>query len=276
MFDRSMIYSLLSDVTVQFYYSKNGQETPYASGVLFQHDERYFIFTASHLFWNDGSNIQLEDLKILPNNNNFLTLVWGSSILYRSNPANSRIISDRNHDNIDIAVIELDRSLEWIYKSDLKFLKIQELGIDHEYSENNEYTILGYPSFGSLINHEELKIKKKLFFSSTKLISLNIHIKEKIKNSQIALDRQKIVESKSKIKDRNFEFNGISGCGLWYHTESDSKVSINLVGIMVYDEITRGYLVATKIEMITELLRNTSFFNLIDISKPEHMNVTIN
>ena len=158
---------------------------------------------------------------------------------------------------------------EFIIQPQYDFITIAELGINHCFRLDKEYLICGYPTYRTSLNDTKKEEKHAGFSGFTKIIGQARLDKVKLRPQQIGLNRLKIINCETKTKASKFEFNGISGCGLWYLRNFDAvqnqKIEKYLVGLMVYDEKTKNILIATKIDMVSELLRQ--IFNMYDIPK---------
>ena len=123
------------DSTIQFYYNNSKNEIILTgSGVLFEIDNRYFIFTVAHVFPENMN----DTFFIIP----YEAIYLGGKLYNVSLPKSG----NRNDDKIDLAVIELQPEIVAKLKTEYKFHSFQDILLGHTIDEFHRYLSVGYPS----------------------------------------------------------------------------------------------------------------------------------
>lgn len=255
--------------TIQFFYnnSKN-QIILTGSGVLFEIDNRYFVFTAAHVFpekMNDTFFIILYE-----------AIYLGGKLYTVSIPKSG----NRNDDKIDLAVIELQPDIVTKLKTEYKFHRFQDILLGHTIDEFHRYLSVGYPSTKTkkewnkpIINTEPLVFNSKPV-TNFEYASFGFNF-----NHHIAIEFTGDVMCENSLQTSAApRLNGISGSGMWYlpnFPEIDKVQTKKLIGITI-EQVNKPQnqaLVATRIDLITEFLRQHLSIKIIPPSKKIKINI---
>lgn len=172
--------------------------------------------------------------------------------------------NNRDKDKFDICVLKLcSETIENISKT-YNFLNLQEININHDYKNLPLYELVGFPATKSKYNKYKKKLYSKAYrYITTPVLEKNIYKNLKCSTSYNVIlnyDRKKVYNYKKKSTQIGPELEGISGCGLWYtpveEITSKEKPKKYLVAIITEWPINdRKYLIATKIDLFTEVIR---------------------
>ena len=222
---------------------------PWASGVLIEVDKIFFLVTAAHVLREGNGDINPEDIGIMTGNQ-FNILNGSIKIAHPSLHV--------NNDKVDLAIwrIEDGRVIDEL-KTKYDFLSTNQLGIDHSPVEFSKYLVVGFPITRTKLKTQTSKIIANPFIFLTKKSKQSIYDKLEFEShSNLILNYRK-----RKIKDSNGNViqgpdpYGISGWGLWYLPELKMGVTPILVGIMTEWRSSLAAIVATRIHIVTEVLR---------------------
>jgi hypothetical protein len=227
---------------------------PLATGILIKVNSVHFLITAAHVLQYKGEDINPEDIGIITGGNEFNIL--NGHIKF------TRLSLHENNNNIDLAIWKIDdeRVVKEI-ESKFTFLSPERIDITHTPVQESKYLIVGFPITRSKKKPNTLKIKVDPFIFLTKQSKKNIYSK------LILQQHSNLIVDYRKRRIRNFNGStgqgpdpyGLSGCGLWYLPEmkigDDNRVESKLVGIMTEWHNTQNALVATRIHIVTEIIR---------------------
>ena len=222
--------------------------TPLGNGVLLEINGAYYILSAGHL-------MNAEDFPhlMIPAKNNKATLCNGRLI------TTHRTYYDKNR--IDLAVFRFSERQNKHIDGFYRFLKPDEISIEHKTVETSSYIISGYP-----LNNIEKHTGKPIYeFNPLQVLTATVRNRTYRKfgfdpSSHILVKlygRVKPFLSHRKVRLRNP--TGISGSGLW-HVPDWRKVDKNgvpehlLVGILTDNFIDQGFVAAVRIDFATEII----------------------
>lgn len=243
-------------------FSKSGLQVeplrpePYASGVLIKVEGNHFLLTAGHVV----EDVNPEDVGVMINNTFF---ILEGEVKY-ARPSDSE-----QNDKIDLAVWELNDEVIDSLSAKYKFLEFQDIEYDHQTTTEPKYLIVGFPVTRSKLNVKTAKIKVAPFIFLTKQAEEKFY--ERLgfeKHSTLLLDyrKAKIESFDTKLVLQGPKPQGISGCGLWYLPKlivnEGQKVPVKLVGIMIEHHNQFNVVVATRIHVVTEILRRDFGINI--------------
>ena len=145
-------------------------------------------------------------------------------------------------------------------EKDYNFVNENDLDINHKNSYFCNYIIWGYPSSWSKKSLSRNSFHSQPFIHFTKCVDVEYRKFDRYEflNLIVNYDRQNVLNFKSKSFSYGPDLFGISGCGLWYLNPEAYNKSANpkLAGIMTdWSIFNRNYLVATRVDAITEILR---------------------
>ncbi|MBM2814439.1 MAG: hypothetical protein HW421_1201 [Ignavibacteria bacterium] len=220
---------------------------PYASGVLVQLSDRFFMVTASHVI--DTEN--LENLGILIDSS--FTILNGKVVFSKSE-------KDKELDQVDIAVWELAKEVVVDLQSKFTFLDLKCIDINHAIVTDRPYLLVGYPISRTKIIYTLKKVKSEPFVFTTKASNIEYTRLNCNKNINIVLDyeKEKILGEKTKGVHTGPDPYGISGSGIWYLPKliyKDIKnVEPHLIGILHTWVEAENVIIGSKMNIINELI----------------------
>lgn len=219
---------------------------PLGSAVLIVINNRHYLLTAAHVM--DGIDVKYMAFW----DEQDLVQVSGHAV-FLSNQAESNRMGD-------IAVWELSSDATLALLKHYVFLPFDRLKLDHTLETRERYFLLGFPASKSKKIYRTMTISIKTFkFFTRGVISLR-----KVKHNQLDANVNFMLEYHHRkaqsvfAKKRHIEHlpdpHGLSGCGLWYM--DDDKES-KLVGIMIGYNHTDSIMIASRIDLATEIIRQS-------------------
>jgi len=229
---------------------------PNASGVLLNILENYFLITAGHVIENNDP----ENIGIMIKDKFFIL----NGIIKYVKPTESE-----QADKIDIAIWKLDNQVASDLKEKYSFLPLDKIDINHKLDSEPRYLILGYPWKNTKLDKVKMKIIGPPLTFLSNLSNPNEYKRLKYEShSNLLLNyRQKKVRNfKSGTIQQNVSPEGISGCGVWYipHflTQPYITPEFKLVGQIIEQNKEKTILIATRIHIVTEVIRRDFGINL--------------
>lgn len=227
---------------------------PLGCGLYLRIKEEYFLISAGHL-------LNLEDWPKLATPGNNDTLVNLNGIIITT-------FENQNTDNIiDFAVLKFaKRQIKHLINGQLAFINYSNIIVNHKVEKNGYYVIAGYPVSGVK------KTSGKAEFTPIPVKFLTYPVEnKKYENHNFNPDHFILVKYQRKLAPFNSaekqitkELKGISGSGLWYVPSwkelKNGVPKFYLVGIMTENHKNKGFLVALRIDFITESINQ--IFNL--------------
>ncbi len=222
---------------------------PLGSGLFLEIDDDYFLVTAGHLL----NLLDRKDL-LVPGNNN--QMIWLNGVLATTFDKFSL------KSNIDFAVLKFsNRQIKHLIGGYHKSVKSNRILINHSLHFSDNYVVAGYP-----INGIKKTYGKPVYTPiPLKLLTHPIPLKNYKKygfdpNNHILLKYQITLKPfNSKVNSVTKDATGISGSGLWFVPDwNDSNYGIPnfyLIGVMIENHKDKGFLVALKIDFVTETIR---------------------
>lgn len=239
---------------------------PLATGVLCSDGVNCFIITCAHTFADEDGTDKIQGIVM---NNSFTPL----------NEERELAPDTTFHGKCDIAILKLSlETIKYIEELGFEFLEKKYLGINLSVQHDSILYICGYPANktkGPIYGKDGKKLqiettsdsnhKRQLFplVFSSKLVYLALpyiddanqyekHCLEKASHLLMSFHYKKL----SKQNGSRITLpkpNGMSGSGLWAITKNGNYY---LIGIMVECNLTDSYMLATRIDYITELMRH--------------------
>lgn len=224
------------------------------SSVLLNIQDRKFLITAGHIVNNQIGQIGfIED--------GFFHILDGRWIYI--NPD-----LDKSSKYKDLAICELDiESREFLSKY-FDFVDGSKINFDYYPADSKNYLLVGFPWRKTHYNY----IKQKMHVIPFKFLTdiyKNDHLGElkTFQHQNLILDytQRRIINLKTGFLKKAVNPEGLSGCGVWHipkvYVEDETKAIANLAGIIIrQDEHTHRYIIATRIHIVSEMLR--VYFNL--------------
>ncbi len=238
--------------TIQFFFDNAKPKNHTAgSGVLFEINNEYFIFTAAHVFTENRKDVYIVS------NGEAISL---GGMLYTTPLPKSGL---RKDDKIDISIIHMHNSIAEKIKTDYKFLNQSDLELGHYVDINTNYILAGYPitktkkkwGVKGVLKSEPFVANLDTFVRfDYKLYNFNV-------TSHIAIEyNDNLISQKNTIPHLGPKLEGISGSGVWHFQQLDELKFIKpkLVGIVIEQikETRNKAIVATRIDIITKFLNN--------------------
>jgi hypothetical protein len=263
------ITDAIIESTIQFFYnnSKN-QIILTGSGVLFEIDNRYFVFSAAHVFPEKIN----DTFFIIP----YEAIYLGGKLYTVSLPKSGNRIDDK----IDLAVIELRSDIVTKLKAEYKFHSFRDILLEHTLDKYHRYLSVGYPSTKTKMEWKKPIIKTEPFvFNSKPATNFEYESFGFNFNHHIAIEFTGHIMSERSLQTTAApELEGISGSGMWYlpkFPEIDKVQTKKLIGITIerVNKPRNQALVATRIDLITEFLRQYLNLKIIPPSKKIKINI---
>ncbi|MEO0684695.1 MAG: hypothetical protein AAFY76_06505 [Cyanobacteria bacterium J06649_11] len=239
----------VSRFTVQmFRISDKGTIESFASGVLFQFEENYFLITASHVFENE----HVPELRIRSGDG--VIEIHGEFL---------RVLNDI----LDIAIVKLSNSSALNLKEshsflglvDIEFNPVQKILRTPTPDLSNYYMMFGYPASKTKAKYNSPKeINIVAYYVGTYLHRDNVNrLKEEGYKWHLFTDRRKkYIGLRSRNKQHAPSLNGMSGSGLWEIKVIDiqsKEPTTKLAGIFI--EKNGEHLVSIKAEIAIPIIR---------------------
>lgn len=254
---RPIIENLISKCTLLTFDYSETKMRPHGCVLYLKSQDNHYLISAAHVFdaFQNRFGIQLNEKGIIPRGRLFL-----SQNKYMT-------VEERAKDKVDIGIIRLDttaaQKISEIYTHQMSLDDIEVSAPPPTTGEG--YFLFGFPATNK---HVDVKLKTGSIFTEPLIYHTN---KATIDYSSIGFnpnehillnnDTHEVHRFNDKEAPTVKNLEGISGCGLW---KAGSKV-INgitepyarLVGIVNFNYIDRknNFIVATKIDFITEILR---------------------
>lgn len=235
--------------TCQIFSEENQEFKPCASGVFIELEEKWFLFTAAHVFDNEN-----EILWVRMGSKKFIKLQGNITV---------NEVINRKNDNIDLGIMELySQTINYLKESFIPITK-NELGINSEIKLLPDYLVFGYPVTKSKVNSFKNTIKISPFVYNTIPAVEDIYSKlqyDKAQNILLKYDKKNFYNYESNSFSVGPDPYGISGGGVWHvamniNPESITPV-IKLVSILTDWSIkNKKYWISTRIDIFTETLR---------------------
>ena len=221
---------------------------PEASSVLLRVDGVKFLLTAGHVLQNQDYT----DIGVVVNDIFYILL--GEVKFF--NPAESK-----TNDKIDLTVWKLEDSVASDLEQKYNFLDLEQLDLNHSVAQEYRYILTGYPVTRSKIKKHIDKIKVDPFVYLTKEADKDLYKKMDFEeHSNIILMYDKEIKTfGTKERRHNPKPIGLSGSGLWFLpnfiVEKGQRVPFKLAGIMTEWKKQQNVVIATRIHIVTELIR---------------------
>lgn len=222
-----------------------------ASSVLLRVNERSFLVTAAHV------------LKYFHPVN--IGIMIGSDFYILNGEVKYTDISVSSINNkVDLAVWRLHEDVADDLSKQYKFLDVTQIGDRHIVDTRPCYLVVGFPVSRTKRNPEKQIIKPDPFVYLTKIAEQKYYDKLTFDNQQSILvnyqkSKVKMMSAEKKQILRGPEPVGISGCGLWhlpsFFVEKGAKVPLILTAIMLEHHNRFNILSATKISLVTDIIR---------------------
>lgn len=250
--------------TIQFLFFDSKPKYPAAgSGVLFEINDKYFIFTAAHVFADHHKGIYVISQQ---------KAIFLEGMFYHTPMPTS---GDRTDDKIDFAIIKIETNIADKLKADYKFINLIDLELGHFVDIETNYLVAGHPITRTKKVWAASILKSQPFIANLDaLIRFNY---EKFKfrfDSHIAVDYTgEMISIKNQNPHLAPKLEGISGSGLWHlhKNPKDFHFECKLVGIVIEQikENDNKAIIATRIDIIILILNKLLNLN---ISVPKKVN----
>jgi hypothetical protein len=251
-----MINDVSKDIvkhTPQIFYlpQKNGkvEVEPWASGVLIQLSEQYFLISAGHIF----DDVTPDRLGIIIKDT---FQVLGGFVNYTPTK------TSKENNQIDLCIWKIEENVVKKIKNVFQFLDLNKTPFDYDIINTPNYLLYGYPLSRTKKNPIKRKITPEAFCFLTKVASSNLYKNygfETHSNVVLEYDILKIQSFGSNIIKKGPKPKGISGGGLWFIPnllmEKGKCPIYNLVGILTEYISESDIVVATRIHLVGEILR---------------------
>ncbi len=237
-------------VTCHLFKKEKENFEAFGTGVFIQIEQNYFLLTVAHV----AEGLDFELYVGIEKNTMFRL---GGNIVTNNT-------SNRDKDRFDLCVLKLCQETVLNISDAYRFLNIDEIQLNHEFKELPTYQLLGFPVTRSKYNHFKKKLYSKSYrFITSAVVDNDIYTKlkcEKAFNVLLNYNRKKVYSITKKTIQIGPELHGVSGCGLWHtpitEIKSKTKPKKYLVAIITEWPVNhRNYLIATRIDLFTEIIR---------------------
>ncbi|WP_428225822.1 hypothetical protein [Flavobacterium sp.] len=236
---------------------------PLGSGLFLKIKDSYFLASAGHL-------LNFEDWPKLtvPGNNDTLVNLNGVLITTFEN--------GKTDSDVDFAVFKFaERQIKHLIDGHYNFIDCSDIKVNHKVEENGYYIIAGYPVNGVKKTAGKAEFKP----IPAKFLTYPLkHKKHKNNNFNpnhfiLVKYQRKVAPLNSSEKQITRELKGISGSGLWHIPNwkdlNNGVPKFQLVGIMTENHKNKGFLVAIRIDFITEIINQIFDLNAFENSQFE-------
>lgn len=260
---RSVADSII-DSTIHFFYDNSeGEEKLTGSGVLFEIENRHFVFTAAHVIAENAEDTYF----IVP----YKAIHLGGKLYNVSLPSSG----NRNDDKIDLAVIELEPTVVTMLKKEYKFQTQDNILLGHTMDKFTRYLAIGYPSTKTKKKWNSTEIKFEPFVFNSKPVVNFEYVRFGFSfEHHLAIEfLGEVISEKSALQLHSApNLKGVSGSGMWYlpnFPEIDMPQTKKLIGISIeqVNKPANQAIVVTRIDLITEFLRQHLKIQSLPISK---------
>ncbi len=234
--------------TPLLYENHSIEPIPISSSLLIQLNNTNYLVTAAH---------------VLKNKKKIAIFLENRFLILDGTPVYTNTDSDNDNNKVDLAIWKLTRENADSMSLKYNFFLLDKYCFDFEVKKDHQYIVFGYPLTQIKFIREEKKYKIKPFFHQTNVSSNSKYNKLNFdQRSHIVLEyNKKEVENFEKnIIYRGPNLNGISGCGIWPSPELNltegQKTPFFPIGIVIEYHSNSDAIVATRINVLTELIRN--------------------
>lgn len=236
-----------------FIHLNAGKPEPFATGVLLQVDDHYFLITAAHVI--DGLDPKTVGIMI---NNTFYIL--NGTVHY------TQLSSSKQNASIDLAIWLLSSEVVAELKQKYSFLQLSEVSAEHVIIDKPQYLVVGFPVTRTKLNLRKAKLAVQPFIFLTNQAEPKLYSKLRFTEQShilLAYRKAKIKNFESGLVVQGPDPHGVSGSGLWFLpeviVEPEKDVPIELVGIMTEFHSQLNVLVSTRIHLVLEILRKLHY-----------------
>lgn len=224
---------------------------PLASSILLKISNSRFLITSAHIFEDNNSKINASDVGVSIDNSFY---ILNGNIIYTD------IKKSTTNDKVDLTIWRLDDNVADDLSKKYKFLQLTDLDINHDITNQSNYIIAGYPVSKTKKKLSQKKYLINPFLFNTRSASKKLYKKFNLEeHSHIILEyrKRKIVNVKSSKSTEGPDLYGISGSGAWFipHWSLDGILKFKLVGIMNEWRREHNAIIATRIHIVTETIR---------------------
>ena len=238
--------------TIQFFFlSAKPKNHTAGSGVLFEINNEYFIFSAAHVFTENRNEIYVVS------NEEPISL---GGTLYTTRLPMSGL---RNDDKIDSVIIHISPAIAEKIKVDYNFIKLSDIELGHYVDINTNYILAGYP----ITKTKEIWGVKGVLRSEPFVANLDTLIQFDYKLFNFSIGKHIAIAYKNNVISKNNliphlgpNLEGISGSGVWHFQQSSELkfMKPKLIGIVTEQikEVGNKAIVATRIDHLIAFLNN--------------------
>lgn len=235
-----------------FKHDKHGIIQAFGSGVFFQFNENYFLFSASHVLIDSADIYIATEEKMIKLNGDMLRSLIGEE----------RSVGVNTFD-IDHGVVRLMREeVEEIIKS-YCFLLLEDIVLNNIPQRRDEYFIFGYPKTRTKSNYNNKSeiISSPLYFLSRE-VENEVYKRKKIdERGQLLIEYPKKMHSIASGQRMKLPaVEGMSGCGLWrlreIYDDGSSGNIVRLAGIVSeYNVKGDSVIISSRMELLINVIR---------------------
>jgi hypothetical protein len=230
--------------TIQFFNDNAKPKNHTAgSGVLFEINDKFFIFTAAHVFTENHKEIY-----VIANKE---PISLGGMLYTTPLP----ISGVRKEDKVDVVIIEIYKSIAKKLKIDYHFIHLSDLELGHYVDINTNYILAGYP----ITKTKKLWGVNDTLKSEPFVANLDTFIRFNYEKYNFKVNTHIAIEYSNNLisqKNRNPHFGpkleGVSGSGLWHFqmTQGENLIEPKLIGIIIEQikETGNKAIIATRID----------------------------
>lgn len=222
---------------------------PVGCGIYLKTQKARYLISAGHLL-----NIQDWKDLIVPSG--------GTKVLNLNGVLATTFHKGNQSDDVDFSLFKFSpRMNKHFDDQQWKFITPEQIITNHILNDEGYYFIAGYPVSGvkKISGKAEFKPQPVKFITET--VDQRVYDKFGFNKDNFILVKykRKVAPFDSNLPQITKELSGISGSGLWYVPDFNDKddngvPKYYLVGIMTENHKDKGFLVAIKIDFITELM----------------------
>lgn len=222
---------------------------PVGCGIYLKTDSARYLISAGHL-------LNVEDWK------KFITPAGGDKMIYLNGALATTFNKNNDNANIDFSVLRFSSRMNKHFTDDQwNFISPEQILVNHKIDYKGYYFIAGYPISGVKKNVGEAVFNPIPLKLITQSLPQKRYDKLSYDEDQFILVeyRRKLQAFGDKKPKITKEIQGISGSGLWYVPDFDDKDENGipkyfLVGIMTENHKEKGFLLALRIDFVTEII----------------------
>lgn len=222
---------------------------PMGSGIYLKTEKARYLISAAHL-------LNLSDWR------KYITPAGGEKMVYLNGVLATTYSDESDNSNIDFALLRFSQRMNKHFTDkQWQFIKPEQIIVNHKIDYNGYYFISANPISGVIKNVGEAVFNLKPLKFVTQSLPKKRYSKNGFDEDNFILIeyRRKLQAFGDKSPSISKEVRGISGSGLWYvpnfkDYDENGTPKYYLVGIMIENHKDKGFLLALRIDFVTEII----------------------